>query len=387
MKQHDWTEQLRQRMDSFEEPVPADLWSGVELRVGRRGRIVALRRWLSAAAVVALLAGGGWMLLNWDTDHLEIAQNNVDKPVAAEPVERPQPAEPLPAESAPAVPRPTTKHSNLVASAITTAQPAAEPMTSEPEQTTDGEPATDEQSTAPPPREAEAPERVTPRHSDPPRPSTTKRRAPRVSLALNADNLLASADASRVEPVMMSPSAMGPLSSALARRAPVYLANSQEEATHRMPLTVGLSARLTLSPRWWAETGLNYSYAASTFTHRYSGFTTSTDQQLHYVGLPLSVGYNFWQSPSLRLYAAAGAEAMVNVSARISEGHISHDRLQTALSLSAGVDYELWPAVSIYLQPALRYYPDNGSPLQNAFKERPLQFDLRLGLRYTIGNK
>lgn len=387
MKQHDWTEQLRQRMDSFEEPVPADLWSVVERRLKPKARFVALRRWLSAAAVVALLAGGGWMLWDGLSDHSETGLNETQKPIETLPADHPQIDEPPSEQPAPEISRPAARPTKLVASAVPTTPSVAEQPISTPDPVTENLLPTDDQPSDMAEKQPVPPTSVPPRRTDLAKPSSTVHRTPRMSLVLNADNLLASADARTVNPVIMSPSAMGPLSSALARRGSVYLANSQEEATHRMPLTFGLSARWALSARWWAETGLDYSYVSSTFTHRYSGFTTSAAQQLHYVGLPLSVGYTLWQAPSVRLYASIGAEAMVNVSARISEGHIDRDRLQTALSLSAGVDYELWPAVSIYLQPALRYYPDNGSRLQNVFKERPLQSDLRLGLRYTFGSK
>ena len=133
------------------------------------------------------------------------------------------------------------------------------------------------------------------------------------------------------------------------------------------------------------ESGLNYSYVASTFTHRYGAHVTSEKQQLHYLGVPLSVGYNVWNTSRLQTYAAAGVEAMANMAARVSEGHVSRDRLQMAVGASVGVEYELLPATSIYVQPSLRYYPDNGSSLQNVFKDRQLQFDLRMGLRYNFG--
>jgi hypothetical protein len=38
----------------------------------------------------------------------------------------------------------------------------------------------------------------------------------------------------------------------------------------------------------------------------------------------------------------------------------------------------------LYAQPGLKYYIDNGSQIQNIFKEHPLGFDLQFGLRVNL---
>ncbi len=386
MKQQDWTEQLSQRMDSYEEPVPADLWQDVDRRLHPVARRVALRRWLAGAAAVALLVGGGWMI--WGG------------------------GEPAPVDDVVAQTEPTTMASTVAPSTQPSAQPALmadnspapvaspqrEPVrpllienedvktTVEPVQETAATTPANEQTKpadavkTPP---ASSHERI--KETEAARPDIIRRRAFRPSISINAGHLLAAGNAGSVEPLRMSPAYMGPMTAALARSAPVYLSNSIEETTHHAPLTFGLSMRMPLSEHWWMESGLNYSYVASTFTHRYGAHVTSEKQQLHYLGVPLSVGYNVWNTSRLQTYAAAGVEAMANMAARVSEGHVSRDRLQMAVGASVGVEYELLPATSIYVQPSLRYYPDNGSSLQNVFKDRQLQFDLRMGLRYNFG--
>ena len=64
MKQQDWTDELRQRLSDYEEPVPEGLWDDIEQRIQRRPRLVVLRRWMAGAAAVALLLVGGWQLLS-----------------------------------------------------------------------------------------------------------------------------------------------------------------------------------------------------------------------------------------------------------------------------------------------------------------------------------
>ena len=40
--------------------------------------------------------------------------------------------------------------------------------------------------------------------------------------------------------------------------------------------------------------------------------------------------------------------------------------------------------VGLYAEPGLNYYFDNGSPVENVFKSRPLNFNLTLGLRLRL---
>lgn len=386
MKQQDWTEQLSQRMDSYEEPVPADLWQDVDRRLHPVARRVALRRWLAGAAAVALLVGGGWMIWGGgepapvDDVVAQAESTTVASPAA--PSQQPSEKPALVAEniSAPVAShqcgavRPLTAENEEIK---TTAQPVQETpaTTSEDGQT---EPADAVKTPS-----ASSHERIMETESA--RPDVIRRRAFRPSVSVNAGHLLAAGNAGSIEPLRMSPSYMGPVTAALARSGPVYLSNSIDETTHHAPLTFGVSLRMPLSDHWWLESGLNYSYVASTFTHRYGTHVSSEKQQLHYLGVPLSVGYNVWNTRRLQTYAAAGVEGMVNMAAHVSEGHVSRDRLQMAVGVSVGAEYELLPATSIYVQPSLRYYPDNGSSLRNVFKDRQLQFDLRMGLRYNFG--
>ena len=41
--------------------------------------------------------------------------------------------------------------------------------------------------------------------------------------------------------------------------------------------------------------------------------------------------------------------------------------------------------VGVYVEPGVSYYFDDRSPLSTIYKEKPLNFNLNLGVRYTIG--
>ena len=389
MKQQDWTERLRERLADHGEAVPEGLWADIEQRLApaaKPARRVVLWRWAAAAAACALVIVGLWQAMP-TTTRMTLPPNDVTAKAVSAPATDGGTAQSEPAEAA--APPPAAGAQTSTAAVLPAKGERKPAMQQEPwlRETAPGDTVaaplpSHPQGGKPGAVPAQRPNVLTARHEpDPTTPRPAKRK---VALSLHATNLMASAGTSATVPMQMSPAYMGPASQALARKAPVYLSGHEEHTDHHAPLTVGLSLRLPLTDKWWVATGANYSYVSSTFTRQLGSSSQSTEQRLHYVGLPLTAGYTFWQSPRLTAYAAAGAEALLNVRAQVSQGRLERDRLQFSLLGSAGADYRLGRQLSLYVQPGLRYYPDNGSRLQNIFKERPWQFDLQLGLRYTL---
>jgi cytoskeletal protein RodZ len=427
MKQQDWTDELRQRLSDYEEPVPEGLWDDIEQRIQRRPRLVVLRRWMAGAAAVALLLVGGWQLLS-PSDGIESTAEEALL-AQAEDMESPEPPssnvtqqEATASATSTALPEHRTLSTQRGGTTETT--PVATPSQETTQQDVSSQETTQQDASSQETTRQDAPSQETTRQETPSQETTQQetqsqettqqqetaptgnngtrvnptnqrveptRRLPRkairspFSLQLHATNLMAyNSGTSQTEPMLMNRAYMGPASSALARTAPVYLSNHEDKYEHHMPLTVGLSLRLPIDEQWWLNSGINYSRVTSTFNHQIGSITQVNDQRLHYLGVPLMVGYSFWQKPSLKAYVSTGAEAQYNLKAEVDNGHLNRDRMQFSLLGSAGIEYTFLPQLSIYVQPGLRYYPDNGSHVQNIFKERPLQFDLQLGIRYSL---
>ena len=113
-----------------------------------------------------------------------------------------------------------------------------------------------------------------------------------------------------------------------------------------------------------------------------------TDQQLQYLGVPVRVSYLVWRMKSLSVYGVAGGEADVNVKAKTNtdgiESRLTKDRLQFSADAAAGIQYHFLQKLSLYAEPGLKYYFDNGSTIENIYKEKPLQFSLQMGVRYDL---
>ena len=380
MKQQDWTEELRRHLADYEEPVPDGLWDDIEECIQQRPRAVLLRRWAAVVAACGLLLFGTWQLLH--TTHSvtpelpTLAKTGGPETIVISP---PAPDPTGEVYDVPDHPQPSKHDSQPTES---NQQEEAMPVLRQQEPSTSVQ---HQQDGTPPVQDQQNEDTPVRRQQEP---STPVRRQQsghhRFSLQMHAANLMADNGISRTDPMLMSDACMGPLSSALARNTPVYLTGHDEKTEHHMPFTVGLSVRMSISDRLWMSSGINYTRTTSVFSRQLGPAMQTTHQKLHYLGVPVAAGYTFWQPPRLTAYVSAGAEAQYNVKTEVSEGHLDRDRLQFSLLASAGAEYNLLPHISIFMQPGLRYYPDNGSHLQNIFKERPMQFDLQLGIRLSL---
>ena len=169
-------------------------------------------------------------------------------------------------------------------------------------------------------------------------------------------------------------------------KAPVYT-----DVKHKLPVTVGVSVGYGLSERWSLVSGVTYSRLSSQV--RTTGIITGSlqEQVLHYVGIPMDVKYNVWTGAGgLSVYLSAGGHAAWNVAGRlIDENDRSRstdisDRMQWSVRGSAGVGYDFTKIVGIYAEPGVDYHFDNGSGIETIYKDKPFNFGLRLGLRFSL---
>jgi hypothetical protein len=134
---------------------------------------------------------------------------------------------------------------------------------------------------------------------------------------------------------------------------------------HKRPFSAGLSVRKELSDRWGVESGLVYTRLKS-------------DQSLHYIGIPLKTDLTFHKNKRVNLYASAGGTIEKCVA-----GDVKPAPLQLSLNTAIGLRYKLNDRLSLYAEPGLSYYFDDGSPVTTIRKEKPLHVNLLCGVRMT----
>ena len=165
--------------------------------------------------------------------------------------------------------------------------------------------------------------------------------------------------------------------------------NQQGNAKHHAPVSVGLQIAFGIAPRLSLSTGLVYTRTSSDFYPYASSSSYNVHQVLHYVGIPVGLNYEFWQSGGFHAYVMAGAEADYNVKNDTEEEGVKkenakRDRVQFSGKASLGAQYDITPKVGLYIEPGAKYYFDNGSYVENTFKDKKLNFNLQFGLRFNL---
>ena len=165
--------------------------------------------------------------------------------------------------------------------------------------------------------------------------------------------------------------------------------NQQGKAKHHAPVSVGLQVAFGIAPRLSLSTGMVYTRTSSDFYPYAPSSSYNVHQVLHYVGIPVGLNYEFWQSGGFHAYVMAGAEADYNVKNDTDEEGVKkkdakRDRVQFSGKASLGAQYDMTPKVGLYIEPGAKYYFDNGSHVENTFKDKKLNFNLQFGLRFNL---
>ena len=163
----------------------------------------------------------------------------------------------------------------------------------------------------------------------------------------------------------------------------------KQEAKHHLPISVGLQVGFGLAPRLRLTTGVVYTKASSDFIVSAHNNETVTTQDLHYVGIPLNLSYEVWGTKQFHTYVTVGGEGDVNVKNSTKtdgvEANSKRDRMQWSGKASVGAQFDVIPQLGIYVEPGAKYYFDNGSQIENTFKDKKLNFNFQFGLRWNVG--
>ena len=163
----------------------------------------------------------------------------------------------------------------------------------------------------------------------------------------------------------------------------------QGKAEHHAPVSVGMQVAFGIAPRLSLSTGVVYTRTSSDFYPYAPNSDYQVHQVLHYVGIPVGLNYELWRSGGFHAYVMAGAEADCNVKNDTDEDgtkkeNTKRDRVQFSGKASLGAQYDISPSVGLYIEPGAKYYFDNGSDIENTFKDKKLNFNLQFGLRFNL---
>ena len=150
------------------------------------------------------------------------------------------------------------------------------------------------------------------------------------------------------------------------------------EYKHRLPVRVGINVAYRLTDRLSVESGVSYTRLSSDMKDGTKNNYSSSSQKLDYIGVPLNVKYRAFGYRRLSVYASAGLLTEKCVSGKTTHEYVISGEKKKHEAEDGTLDEKRRVTVVLY-------YFDDRSPLSTIYKEKPLNFNLNLGVRYTIG--
>ena len=169
----------------------------------------------------------------------------------------------------------------------------------------------------------------------------------------------------------------------------------EEVEHHDKPITLGLAVNKNIGKHWSLETGLQYSYLKSYFTLGTGNFRVDKEQKLHYIGIPVKLSYQFMAYKRLSAYGSAGASIQIPLSGKTYADYVIGGKsgyttdwktipsIQWAVNTNIGIQYQIAPKLTLFVEPTLNWYIPNGSEVKNTWTERPFTLTVPFGIRLS----
>lgn len=181
----------------------------------------------------------------------------------------------------------------------------------------------------------------------------------------------------------------------------ILLANQDKkvDATikHKIPVTFGVSVYKNLGKKWSIGTGVNYTKLSAELTSGSQSDFINSEQNIHYVGIPVQINYNIVQKGAFTGYVTAGGAVEKAVSGDIRTKYIvdgavkqelkediREKPVQISVNSAVGVQLKVVKYIGIYAEPGLGYHFKDDSSLKTIYKEKPLNFNLKFGVRIVL---
>ena len=378
----DWTDKLKTRLEGHEMTPPSDLWTGINEQMGfaaqpARASVVAIWRWATVAAVVLALVGFFALYENNEADY------SIPNELITEEAIIPKPMEETIIEKQPIAKKqhniiPQVKPQESVGITIVEENFDVVEITAVQQEKSQKRPITKEVV-------------ETYHHNVPIQQTKAKSKKQRLSVALNASGGLSNSktESMHVEPVYGA--APGTPPHRMHYLGDVFEPKKVQErkaSKHAFPIRLGIKLSYPLNDRLSLQSGVGYTLLKSDLSYS----SMQIGQQLHYIGVPLGLRYQLWNSGRFSLYGAVGAmlEKCVKNSSELPSAFTyaalinTEKPWQCSLNAALGAEYRLDKAIGIYLEPGVGYFFEDGTSVEHYYTEHPLVPSLEIGLRWNM---
>ena len=173
------------------------------------------------------------------------------------------------------------------------------------------------------------------------------------------------------------------------------------QTRHNIPVSIGMSIGMPLiQNQLYVNTGLKYTYlySVSTMVDRETREAISADEQnLHYIGIPLGLSYQFVEKGIFRAYLSASATLEKGISK--DTRHINYmtssyesnftesiDGFATSFAVGGGMGVKIVRSLEFYLEPELSWFVFSKKYPQPESKitQSPVNIGVTGGLRWNF---
>lgn len=185
---------------------------------------------------------------------------------------------------------------------------------------------------------------------------------------------------------------------------PAMLAYSSPISTtveHKRPIRIALTVRVPLYGRLGIESGLSYTMLHSSFSTVSGNSGTSMVEDVQVVrclGVPVNLTYSLLDRKLLSAYVSAGGMAEKVLSGYVATTQAINETpqgssvsnplkdkpLYWSLNASAGLQANVSRYFGIYAAPGVSWHLDNGSQLRTIYSDRPVDFVMTFGARFSF---
>ena len=167
---------------------------------------------------------------------------------------------------------------------------------------------------------------------------------------------------------------------------------------HRRPVRASLTFLYPLSDVFGIESGVSYSILRSAFSTSSGLRASNVSQTLGLVGIPLNLKAKVFDRDWFSVYLSGGGmvekcvrastSTTVTIGDVISENDVRKSLtvkpLFWSLNAAAGLQLNVPGSIGFFAEPGVSYHFDNHSNVQSIYSDRPFDFVMTFGARYSF---
>lgn len=163
--------------------------------------------------------------------------------------------------------------------------------------------------------------------------------------------------------------------------------------TNSFPISLNIALSYDITDRLAVESGVTYTLLtlSRAVSSNITGDSYEDRYNIDFIGIPLSVRYNFdnWRRTDLYVRGGGMVEMITSTGALTPQFSANSRKIAgrtpfLSLSAGAGLQYNFNKVTGLYLEPGLSYHFDNDMIFATPYGNTPMAFDLHAGLRVNL---